>query len=179
MSQFSRNKLVSLAELCFENSLYNGVISYWKKISQLESQLNFNERQLLFASYYELRRPLFKAFTLCGDTNIEGNIQNELQIQAKKAILKLCDEAIKQIKTYFVTSDIGYKATADYKCFLAVQHSDKAYFASGREREFEVSRALYFYEEATIIANKHLNPAHPIRLAVAVSNSLLYRHLLD
>ena len=37
---------------------------------------------------------------------------------------------------------------------------------------------MYFYEEASIIANKHLNPAHPIRLAVAVSKSLLYRHLL-
>ena len=113
MSQFSKSELMSLAELCFENSLYNGVISYFKKISKLESQLSFDERQLLFASFYELRRPLFKAFTLCEDTIIGSSIQNELQTQAKKAILKIYDKAIKEIETNFIRSDIGYEATAD------------------------------------------------------------------
>ena len=37
---------------------------------------------------------------------------------------------------------------------------------------------MYPLKEASIIANKHLNSANPIRLAVAVSKSLLYRHLL-
>lgn len=94
MSQFSKSEWISHAELCLNNGLYNGVFSYIKKLTQIRPQLSFDERQLIFASYYDLRRPLFSSFTFCEDTSKYGNIQRKLQRQAKKAISRLCDKTI-------------------------------------------------------------------------------------
>ena len=68
------------------------------------------------------------------------------------------------------------EAVVDYKAFLAAQYEIKS--RCGSEEDI-MNKALQLYEEALKIANEHLNPAHPIRLNVAINYSLFCYYKLD
>ena len=57
-------------------------------------------------------------------------------------------------------------------------HRYQAEFASGEERKAAAEKSLVAYKEANNIANKKLNPTHPIRLGLALNFSVFYYEIL-
>ena len=195
MSQFDKSELVSLAKLPFQNGHFNDVIIYMKEVINMGTPLKFNESLFILSRYYRLKNPFLDTLNSCKCSNLEEKYVNiyyysetsnlnekllrELQIKAKTAINRISDEAIELLDSYWVKRDDSYEAIAHYKCIKAFQHNQKAYVASGEDKENEISKALELYEEATKIANENLNPAHPVRLNFAVNFSMFHIDLLD
>ena len=107
------------------------------------------------------------------------SLLGELQTKAKTAINSLCDEVIELLDGYRVKRDDSIEAVVDYKTYLAIQYGVKARYGSEEDKENSITKALQLYEEALKIANEHLNPAHPIRLNVAINYSLFCYYKLD
>ena len=168
MSQFDRSKLVSLADLCYQNGLYNDAIGYMKEVIQLGAPLNYEERLTIFWSYNMLKRPFYDILYSCKDLNLNNYIRIELLTKAATAINRICDEAIELFNTCWIKRDDSKEAVADYKTYVALQYEDKVGCALTEEyKQKRLNKALKLYEEAWKIANENLNPAHPVRLMQA------------
>ena len=74
----------------------------------------------------------------------ENYVENCKQKQ-KTAINRLCDENFALLDSYWVKRDNNIEAVAHYKYFKARQYHDKAYTASGEDKEKETSSALQIY----------------------------------
>ena len=82
------------------------------------------------------------------------------------------------LNSYWVERDTNIEAVVHYKYVLANQYDKKAWVLSGADRELNTSKALRLFEEANEIANKNLNPAHPIVIDVARYYSIFTYHIL-
>ena len=58
-------------------------------------------------------------------------------------------------------------------------HRYQAEFAMGEEKKAAAEKSLVAYKEANTIANKKLNPTHPIRLGLALNFSVFYYEILN
>ena len=178
MSQFDRSELVSLADFYFKNKHYSDVLGCMKKVIKMGTPLNFQERILIFDSYYWLKDPFYKTLRASKGSKLTEQLSEEVQTKAKTAITRICDEAIELLDSYWIKRDDSNEAVAHYKCLKAIQYHTKVEVASGEDKEKKISKALEVYEEASKIANDHLNPAHPIRLYVAFGFSRFYYYQL-
>ena len=91
----------------------------------------------------------------------------------------MCDENFALLDSYWVKRDNNIEAVAHYKYFKARQYHDKAYIASGEDKEKGTSSAFKLFEEALRISNENLNPAHPVRLRILESFSVFQCDMLD
>ena len=169
MSQIRRTELVSLAESCFEKKHFTDVIGYMKKVVKMKTPLNFYERSLLLNSYDDLKEPFFNTYNSCECSSLNEKLREELQKCAKTAINRISDEAIELLDSQWVKNDTSFEALAHYRGSRAVQFHQKAYVASGDDKENGFRLAFALYKEASTIAEKHLNPAHPVTLYIADS----------
>ena len=179
MSEFDRSELITLAESCYQNGLYSDAIGYMKEVIKMGTPLNFHERVLIFDSYMQLNKPFCNTFYSWENSNLNDKLRTELQTKSKTAINRICDEAIELLDSYWVKRDNINEAVADYKCYKANQYHDKACVASGEYKENLISKALELYEEASKIAEEHLNPAHPVRLLIAYGLSIFHYKILN
>ena len=177
MPQFDRSELVSLAELSFQNGLFNDVITYMKQVIKMGTPLNCDERQIIFWSYIELKRPFYDVLDSYKDLNLSDNVRRELKTKAKEEINRIRDEVIKLLESYWVKGDDSNEAVTDYKTYLAVQHRHKASCGPEEDKENQISLAMKLHEEALKIGES-LNPAHPVRLDNAYYLSLFYYNSL-
>ena len=89
MSQFSRSELVSLAELCYHNYLFNDAISYMKEVMKMGFPLNYRERLYIFGSYLSLKKPLLNTYYSYEGSNLNEKLREELQTKEKTAINRI------------------------------------------------------------------------------------------
>ena len=129
------------------------------------------------SSYIKLKKPFYELLDSCEEPNLIENVLGELQAKAKTAIDRICDESNELLDNYWVKRDDSNEAVADYRSFLATQYAIKSRYGSQEDKQNKMNKA--FHEEALKIANEHLNPAHPIRLNVAVNYSLFCYNKLD
>ena len=172
MSQFDRNELVNLAEKCSEKGCHEDVISYMKEVVKMGTPLNYKERNMVFYSYNELILPYVNLYDSYKYSSYsDEKLRREINLKAQSVTNRISDEIIQLLNSYWVKRDNNIKAVAHYKCFLAEQHDYKASVTSDSNRELNISKASSLFEEAYEIANKILNPAHPVVIDVAISYS--------
>ena len=176
MSQFDKNELVSLAEICYENGRYEDVISYMKEVIKMGTPLNFKERGMLFYSYRELMLPYINSITTCDNSSVEAKLKIEISQKAKSETNRICVEAIELLDSYWIKRDTSNEAIADYKRGRAFILMYKAVTASEQVKSSEIIKAMKLLEEAYDFAVKILSPAHPVTILNA-SNFSDLQHL--
>lgn len=178
MSQFNRNDLISLANICHKNGLYHDAISYMKEVTKLGTPLNFEERDVLFRSCDKMIKPYVYSHDSSGKSGVDEKLQREINQKAKSKVYGLCDEVIQLLDSECVKSDTNIEAFAHYKCFRACLHKWKGLVASGADRQLELNKSLTGLEEAYKIG-KNLKPAHPVAILTALDFSALHFDLTD
>ena len=93
-------------------------------------------------------------------------------------IRNLCKNAIDLLKENPVEKDISKESIAHYKGFEALQYHNLTSYSQYYDDPDSQNKAHELFEEATIIANEWLNPAHPVRLYIADCYSRFTRELL-
>ena len=179
MSQFDRSELVSLAERCYENNCHKDVISYMKKVIKMPTPLKYGERCILFYSYDYLILPYLDLYSSANNSSFpDEKLRKEIKLKAQSETNRLSNDAIRLLDSNEVKSDTSIEAVAHYKYFLADQYDNKTRVSSGTVRIVNDSEASKLFEEAYEIANKNLNPAHPIVIDIAISYSEFIYHSL-
>ena len=180
MSQFDRSELVSLAKWFYEKDCYDDAISYMKEVINMATPLNYEERRIIFVGYINLIRPYVNLYVSPESSSLpDEKLRREINLKAQSETNRLFDDAIQLLNSYWVKRDTNIEAVAHYKCFLAGQYDNKASVASDADKELNISKALSLFEEAYEIANKNLNPAHPVSIDVAGYYSEFNFRLLD
>jgi 14-3-3 protein epsilon len=99
--------------------------------------------------------------------------------QVEKELTEVCNDILEVLDKHLIpAADAGeskvfyYKMKGDYHRYLAE-------FATGSARESAANSAQAAYTEATSIAQTELAPTHPIRLGLALNNSVFYYEILN
>ena len=179
MSQFyNREEVVSLAQFCFKKGLYSEVIGYMKAVIKMETPLSFEEWDITFSSYIKLQKPFLDAYLAPEISNLSPKLREKVQSKAKSMINSTSDEVINLLDSPSVKNDKRNDAAAHYKYMKAAQLERKSDVASEQDGNRLISEALKLYEEASKIANDHLDPAHPLTLLIAHRSATIHYYLL-
>ena len=180
MSKFDRKELVSLAELYHKKGLFKGAISYMKVVTKMGKPLNYNERRIIFNSYYQLSVSYID-LDLWVDTLKSPVLKKKLQLKpkVKQSISNIFDEAIDFVDSCLVKQDGKVEAVADCKRFKAFILFYKSLIKSGNVKEAMIREALTNFQDASHFAKENLKPAHPTRLFTEINLSEVKKYLLD
>ena len=150
-----------------------------EEIIKLGTPLDFKKRSMLFSCYRSLKKPFENSITFCEYSSENKKLQNELELKARAWTNILCDKVIQLLSSDKIIRDDNFEAIADYKCFKAEQHEYKALIAFYMDdRESEIEQALKLYKEASEIAAKNLNSAHPVAVNI-VTKFFEFQSVLD
>ena len=127
-----------------------------KQVVKMGTPLNYNERRVIFNSYFEFQESFLNIWY-----NLNDSCVNE-KLHWKESINDLIDEAIYFVDSYWVKRDTSVDAVADYKYFKANILFETAEIVSGDETEAMISETLKTYQDASDFAKKNLNPAHSV-----------------
>ena len=177
MSELKKSELVALAKNCSENYQYVNAIAHMRDVIRMGFPLNINERELIYESFNGLKAATSEI--LEDGNKIDEKLESSLIINAKEAICDLCKDAIYFLEENPVEKDISREAVADHKHFKAMQYKDLAAYTTKDSNENYKNKALELFEEAMEDANKYLNPAHPVRIQIALSLSQFHYFVLD
>ena len=179
MSQlYNREEVASLAQFCFKKGLYSEAIGYIKAVIKMETPLSFEERDITIDSYIGLKKPFLSAYFGAEISNLSPRLREMVQSKAKSMINSASDEFIKLLDSPLVKNDKRNDAAAHYKYMKASQLQQKAYVASEQDRNRLIAEALKLYQEASKIANDHLDPAHPLTLRIAYLSAVFHKCIL-
>ena len=177
MSQFDRSELVSLAKRCFEKKCYDDAISYMKEVINMATPLNYEERRIIFVGYNNLIHPYVNLYVSPENSSFpDEKLRREINSKAQSETNRLSDEIIQLLNQ--LKRDTNIEAVAHYECLLADQYDNKASVSLDADRKLNINKAMSLFEEAYQIANKNLNPAHPVSILVADYYSRFNYYLL-
>ena len=146
----------------------------------MATPLNYKERYMIFNSYERLLLPYVNLYVSPKHSSFsDEKLRREINFKAQSETNRISDDAIQLLNSYWIKRDTNIEAVAHYKCILAYIYDNKASVLSDADRELNISKALSLFEEAYEIANKNLNPAHPVSIDVAGYYSEFNFRLLD
>lgn len=166
------------------------MVEYATAFSKKESQqLTLEERNILSVAYKNVvgsRRAAWRVLNSIeqkegkkdkGKENVEKVKQYKSQIEEE--LLKLWKEILDLLKTYLIPNVkdaeakvFYYKMEGDYYRYISE-------FSRGGEKEEASKKAKNSYQEAYNVAEKDLDPTHPIRLGLALNYSVYFYEILQ
>lgn len=166
------------------------MVEYATAFSKKESQqLTLEERNILSVAYKNVvgsRRAAWRVLNSIeqkeakkdkGKENVEKVKQYKSQIEEE--LLKLCKEILDLLKSYLIPNVkdaeakvFYYKMEGDYYRYISE-------FSRGGEKEEASKKAQKSYQEAYTVAERDLDPTHPIRLGLALNYSVYYYEILQ
>ena len=166
------------------------MVEYATSFSKKESQqLTLEERNILSVAYKNVvgsRRAAWRVLNSIeqkeakkdkGKENVEKVKQYKSQIEEE--LLKLCKEILDLLKSYLIPNVkdaeakvFYYKMEGDYYRYISE-------FSRGGEKEEASKKAQKSYQEAYTVAERDLDPTHPIRLGLALNYSVYYYEILQ
>ena len=166
------------------------MVEYATAFSKKESQqLSLEERNILSVAYKNVvgsRRAAWRVLNSIeqkeakkdkGKENQEKVKQYKAQIEEE--LLKLCKEILDLLKTYLIPNVkdaeakvFYYKMEGDYFRYISE-------FSRAGEKEEASKKAKNSYQEAYTVAERDLDPTHPIRLGLALNYSVYYYEILQ
>jgi len=151
----------------------------WTNTPNPKADLTIDERNLLSVAYKNVvgaRRASWR--TLNADEHKDDEIVKIYKKQIEKELDVICKDVLDLLQTILLKNSVEenesrvfyLKLTADYYRYLAEFAPNEGYD----------HKAAEFYQQAMEIANKKLQPTHPIRLGLALNYSVcLYEILKD
>lgn len=186
------------AKLAEQAERYDDMVTSMKRVAQLGSDLTVEERNLLSVAYKNVigaRRASWRVLSSIEAKESErasgeGEIQKTTLVKTYKAKVEkelddVCDEILKIIKDNLlphaatVESQVFYyKMSGDYYRYLAEFKVGHA-----RQQAAEDAKNAYTAAQRIAVGNKDaeidgLPPTHPIRLGLALNNSVFFYEIL-
>ncbi|KAI9598362.1 14-3-3 protein [Syncephalis fuscata] len=189
-----RESHVYMAKLAEQAERYDEMVDNMKEVAKLREDLNVEERNLLSVAYKNVigaRRASWRIISSIEQKEeAKGNASHverikEYRAKVEKELSEVCHDILNVLDEYLIIKKddaesssqdesqvFFYKMKGDYHRYLAE-------FTSGDDRKSASEAAEQAYKEATSIAQTNLAPTHPIRLGLALNNSVFYYEILN
>jgi len=184
----TREENVYMAKLAEQAERYDEMVEATKTLAKLNVELTVEERNLLsvaFKNAIGARRASWRILSSIEQKEEnKGNTTNVQRIKqycskVEKELSDLCHDILgvldNNLIPYATTGEskvFYYKMKGDYYRYLAE-------FATGDERKAAAENSLSSYKSASEIAEKSLQPTHPIRLGLALNFSVFYYEIYN
>lgn len=199
LSDVERREKVYQAKLAEQAERYDEMASFMADVVKNVNELTVEERNLLSVAYKntvgsrraswriissvelkEAQRAMANADNADNKlTTLCNAITCEYRQKIEKELKDICEEILYLLDKFLINNALTpessvfyYKMKGDYYRYLAE-------FSSNKERSDAAEEAKKSYEEATKIAEKDLEPTHPIRLGLALNFSVFYYEIMN
>ena len=175
-----RENNVFMAKLAEQAERYDEMVSFMKKVAEMDVELTVEERNLLSVAYKNVigaRRASWRIVSSIEQK--EDNKGNLLKIKEyknkiEKELNNICEDILVILDQHLIPASktgeskvFHYKMKGDYHRYLAE-------FAQGDKRKEVAAKSEAAYQAATDIAETELDPTHPIRLGLALNYSVFH-----
>jgi len=184
----TREENVYMAKLAEQAERYDEMVEATKNLAKLNVELTVEERNLLsvaFKNAIGARRASWRILSSIEQKEEnKGNSTNVQRIKqycakVEKELSDLCHDILGVLDNNLIPNATTgeskvfyYKMKGDYYRYLAE-------FATGDERKAAAENSLSSYKSASDIAEKNLQPTHPIRLGLALNFSVFYYEIYN
>ncbi|KAH8856939.1 14-3-3 protein beta/alpha-A [Schistosoma japonicum] len=174
-----RESLVALAKISDQSERYNDMACAMKKVVEMPSKLNNEERNLFSAAYKNVvgcRRSAWRIVS-----SIEQKLEEEKKKRAteyrtfiENELQSVCQEVLDILDKFLIKSDDAPEDIVFYRKMKGDYYRYLAEFQTGDKRAEAIKHSKEAYEAATAKATSDLPPTHPIRLGLALNFSVFY-----
>jgi len=184
----SREDNVFMAKLAEQAERYDEMVSFMKKVAQMDVELTVEERNLLSVAYKNVigaRRASWRIISSIEQKEEnKGNLHHvdkikDYRSKVEKELNDICNDILSILDEHLIPSSqsgeskvFHYKMKGDYHRYLAE-------FTTGEQRKKAANNSLNAYQNASDIANAELASTHPIRLGLALNFSVFYYEILN
>jgi 14-3-3 protein beta/theta/zeta len=180
-----REDSVSQAKLAEQAERYDDMASAMKKVTQMNTELSTEERNLLSVAYKNVvgsRRSSWRVISSIetkSDNEKKQALAKEYRSKIEKELKDICNEVLNLLENHL----IAHSSNAESKVFYLKMKGDYyrylAEVATGGDRDKIVGNSQQAYQEAFDISKAEMAPTHPIRLGLALNFSVFYYEILN
>lgn len=184
-----RDDNVYRAKLAEQAERYEEMVSFMKKVAELNLELTVEERNLLSVAYKNVIGAQRSAWRIISsiEQKEEGkdadgsklHLTRQYRATIENELRNICNDVLEVLNKNLLPAATSpeskvfyYKMQADYYRYLAE-------FATGNDRKNASESSLVAYKAASDVALAELAPTHPIRLGLALNFSVFYYEILN
>jgi len=184
----NREDFVYSAKLAEQAERYDEMVESMKKVALTDVELTVEERNLLSVAYKNVigaRRASWRIISsIQQKEENKGNDKHVTQIKEyrakiEKELVNICNDILDVLHSHL----IKFASTGESKVFYHKMQGDYhrylAEFQTGEQRKKAAEQSLIAYKSASDVADKELQPTHPIRLGLALNFSVFYYEILN
>jgi hypothetical protein len=182
-----RNALVFLARTAETAERYDDMARLMKQLvtwtTDAKVDLTIEERNLLSVAYKNVigaRRASWRTLSEDQDESKFNALVQQFKKQVEKELEAVCAEVLDLLENYLVKNADVNNATDESKVFYLKMSGDYWRYraeSASEGSQFDVKSAEY-YKKAFTLAERTLEPTHPIRLGLALNYSVCFYEIL-
>ncbi|XP_069740563.1 14-3-3 protein beta/alpha-B-like isoform X3 [Narcine bancroftii] len=180
-----KTELIEKAKLTEQTERYGDMAETTKAIVEMGEDLSNEERNLLSVTYKNVvgtRRSSWRVIssTEQKDNDKEGKLQliKGYREKIEKELRDICEVVLKLLDDYLIKDKISFES----KVFYLKMKGDYFRYLSevaSEDKKATVENSQKAYKNALEISKANMQPAHPIRLGLALNFSLFYYEILN
>jgi len=176
-----REDIVSQAKLAEQAELYDDMANAMKKVTEMDSELSNEERNLLSVAYKNVvgaRRSSWRVISSI-ESKTEGSerkqqMAREYRESIEKELKEICEQVLELLNSHLIPKSSSAESRVFYLKMKGDYYRYLAEVAVGNERDEIVNDSQAAYKEAFDLSQAEMAPTHPIRLGLALNFSVFY-----
>ncbi|KAJ8273447.1 hypothetical protein GJAV_G00101720 [Gymnothorax javanicus] len=181
-----RAEKVDMAKLCEQTERYDDMAECMKKVAEQDQELSNEERNLLSVAYKNVvgaRRSAWRVVS-CIEQKTEDCDEkkkhiSEYRLKIENELKSICNEVLELLDKHLIPKG----NVAESKVFYCKMKGDYFRYLSevsdGEEKKGSKDSSQTAYCEASDICCKDMAPTHPIRLGLALNQSVFYYEICN
>jgi len=184
-----RDDNVYQAKLAEQAERYDEMVTAMKKVAKA-GELSIEERNLLSVAYKNVigaRRASWRIISSIEQkeeskgTSTPEKLEmiKEYRKDVEKELQTICDDILTVLEKHLIPSSASPESKVFYHKMKGDYHRYLAEFVTAEGRKQAAENSLEAYKKASDLAQKELQPTHPIRLGLALNFSVFYYEILN
>lgn len=158
-----------------------------KRLAKLTTEFNVAERNLLSVAYKEVmgsRRAAWRIILKYQEKQeenpdeMQGRVLQDYRERIEQEMTEVCGDLLGFIDKSLLPASTNEEAKAFYLKLKGDYYRYLCEFLAGPAKKEAAESALICYRDASDLVITHLDPAHPLRLGIALNFSVFYYDVL-
>ncbi|XP_064597628.1 14-3-3 protein zeta-like isoform X2 [Liolophura sinensis] len=180
-------ELVQKAKLAEQAERYDDMSTAMKELTELEIELNNEERNLLSVAYKNVvgaRRSSWRVISSIESKTADSSekkqkMASEYRQKVEGELKDICQAVLRLLDQFLLPKASSIESKVFYLKMKGDYHRYLAEVAGGAQKHEVVENSQAAYEDAYNIAKVEMAPTHPIRLGLALNFSVFYYEILN
>ncbi|XP_064597627.1 14-3-3 protein homolog 2-like isoform X1 [Liolophura sinensis] len=180
-------ELVQKAKLAEQAERYDDMSTAMKELTELEIELNNEERNLLSVAYKNVvgaRRSSWRVISSIESKTADSSekkqkMASEYRQKVEGELKDICQAVLKLLANLLIPKATNVESRVFYLKMKGDYYRYLAEVTSGGKKQEVVENSQAAYEDAYNIAKVEMAPTHPIRLGLALNFSVFYYEILN